>query len=214
MNVNQQSHGQTRGDADLLKAAIGGDMAAFDALVDRYHQKVYRLALRFCRNREDAEEVTQDVFLSAFRRGDTFDGRSSFGTWLYRIAANAALMKLRGRASEARLREEFLPEFDADGRHLRPISPWSRTPEEILMAEEGRGLVRRAIAELPPDYRAVVLLHDLEGLPHQEVAEILGTTTSAIKARSRRARLVLRGALSRHFGTSASDAGPPLPSET
>lgn len=197
-----------------MKAAIGGEMAAFDALVDRYHQKVYRLALRFCRNPQDAEEVTQDVFLSAFRKGDTFDGRSAFGTWLYRIAANAALMKLRGHATEARLREEFLPEFDADGRHLRPISAWSRTPEEIVLAQEGRQLIRRAIDELPPDYRAVVLLHDLEGLPNQEVAEILGTTTAAVKARSHRARLVLRGALARYVGTSDPHADPPPAGET
>lgn len=160
---------------DLVEWMRAGDEAAFGALLARYQSKVYRLALSMTKNREDAEEVMQDVFLSVFRNIQKFDGRSAFGTWLYRIAVNAALMKLRSRGPVQESIEEYLPQFTQGGGHARMIADWSEGPERSLLGKERARIVREAIDALPPDFKAVLVLRDLEGLSNSEVAEVLST---------------------------------------
>ncbi len=186
-------------DQELVERLKTGEEAAFEALLARYQVKVYRLAMSFTRNPEDAEEVLQDVFLTVYRKIGSFDGRSAFGTWLYRIAVNAALMKLRGRGPIQESLEEYLPQFTEDGRHTRMVVDWTPGPEEQLLRQERTLVVREAIEALPPDYKAVLVLRDLEGLSNGEVAEIMDTSVLAVKARLHRARLVLRGKLERYM---------------
>lgn len=182
-------------DQDLVEHLKAGEESGLAALLDRYQSRVYRLVLSITKSAEDAEEVLQDVFLSVYRKITSFDGRSAFGTWLYRIAVNAALMKLRGRGPLHDSIEAHLPQFTEDGRHARLIVDWTQGAEDRLLQKERVRLVRQAIEALPPDYRAVVVLRDLEGLSNEEVAEVLGTSLLAIKARLHRARLALRGIL-------------------
>ncbi len=189
-------------DQDLVERLKTGDEVAFEALLARYQGKVYRLAMSFTRNPEDAEEVLQDVFLTVYRKITSFDGRSAFGTWLYRIAVNAALMKLRGRGPVQASIEEFLPQFTEDGQHARMVVDWTPGPEEQLLRQERTQVVREAIEGLPPDYKAVLVLRDLEGLSNEEAAEAMGISVLAVKARLHRARLVLRGKLERYMTES------------
>jgi len=186
-------------DQDLVERLKAGEEAVFEALLARYQGKVYRLAMSFTRNPEDAEEVLQDVFLTVYRKIGSFDGRSAFGTWLYRIAVNAALMKLRGRGPIQESLEEYLPQFTEDGQHARMVVDWTPGPEEQLLRQERTQVVREAIEALPPDYKAVLVLRDLEGLSNEEAAEAMGISVLAVKARLHRARLVLRGKLERYM---------------
>ncbi len=188
------------GDAELVLRLKRGDGEAFAGLLRRYQGKVYRLAMNMTRNPQDAEEVTQDVFLAVYRKIGDFDGRAAFSTWLYRVASNAALMKLRGRRREPHLSvEEEGPTFTPDGHHARPVADWSELPEDQLLSTERRRVLEQAIEALPPDYKAVVVLRDIEGLSNQEVAAIVGATVLAVKSRLHRARLALRERLAAHF---------------
>lgn len=186
-------------DQELVEHLKAGEEAAFEALLARYRGRVYRLTLSFTKNPEDAEEVLQDVFLTVYRKIASFDGRSAFGTWLYRIAVNAALMKLRGRGPIQESLEEYLPQFTEDGRHARMVVDWTQGPEERLLRKERERIVREAIEALPPDYKVVIVLRDLEGLSNEAVAAITDTSVLAVKARLHRARLVLRGKLERYM---------------
>lgn len=184
-------------DVKLVERLKAGDEAAFDVLVERYQAKVYRLAKAMTQNPEDAEEVVQDVFLSVYRKIQSFDNRAAFSTWLYRIATNAALMKLRGRKPESLSLEEFLPQFTEEG-HVRMGVDWTKNPEALLLRQEAREIVKQGVEALPEDYRAVLVLRDIEGLSNQEVAEVLGLSVLAVKGRLHRARLVLREQLERY----------------
>lgn len=186
-------------DETLAARAAAGDSAAFDDLVTRYQHRVYRLARRLTGNDEDALDVAQEAFLQAFRHLGSFRGASRFGTWLYRIATNAALMHVRARARrpEESL-ERFLPGFDAKGRHRG-------TPEELRVAAHADDLLDRerlakhamsALARLPEPYRVAFVLRDLEELPTDEVAEALHLKPATVRQRVHRARLMLRGYLS------------------
>jgi len=195
------------GDAELVERLKTGDREAFGALLRRYQGKVYRLAMNMTRSPQDAEEVTQDVFLAVYRKIGDFDGRAAFSTWLYRVASNAALMKLRGRRSEPHLSiEEEGPAFAPDGHFARPVADWSELPEDRLLSAERRRVLEQAIDALPPDYKAVVVLRDVEGLSNQEVAEILGATVLAVKSRLHRARLALRERLAAYLETGRARA--------
>ena len=194
------THTEGPGDAELVSRLKRGDEEALAGLLRRYQGKVYRLAMNMTRNPQDAEEVTQDVFLAVYRKIGDFDGRAAFSTWLYRVASNAALMKLRGRRREPHFSvEEEGPTFAPDGHHARPVADWSELPEDQLLSAERRRVLAQAIEALPPDYRGVVVLRDIEGLSNQEVAEIVGATVLAVKSRLHRARLALRERLAAHF---------------
>lgn len=188
-------------DAALVEALRREDAAAMEQLVERYADRVYRLTLRITGAREDAEEATQDALWTAGRKIHTFKGDAAFGSWLYRIAANAAYMKLRSRKAQAGeiALDDVLPVLDADGHHFQPMDDWSRRVDERALQGELRQVLDSAIAELPPDYRTVVVLHDIEGLSNPDIAEMLGLSLPAVKSRIHRSRLFLRKRLGEYL---------------
>jgi RNA polymerase sigma-70 factor, ECF subfamily len=186
----------------LVERLRSGDAGALEALMQQYSARVYRLAFGITRNQADAEEVVQDVFLSLFRKGATFEGRSALGSWVYRITTNAALNKRRGKRSEVEVSlDEHLPAFRADGHRDGSraflLADWSRMPDEELLTQEGRATLTKAIDGLPDRYRAVLILRDVEGLSNEEAAEALGESVGSVKSRLHRARMALREQLTR-----------------
>ena len=181
-------------DSQLVDALRVGAATAADLLVATYGDRAYRLAIGITRDEQDADEAVQDAFWSVVRKIDTFRGDSSFGSWIYRITANAAYQKLHGRAhrrDEISL-DEVLPPFHEDGRHAGPISDWSASIHDPAVQAELRAALASAIGELPVQYRAVIVLHDVDGLSMAEVAGSVGITEAAVKSRVHRARLFLR----------------------
>jgi len=195
----------------LVRRARTGDFKAFEALVARYERRLYSLALRMVRHRQDAEEVVQQTFLSVIEHLPEFREDSSFYTWLMRIATNHALALLRRRASRATvtLREDVSSEED-DGGTPRPefIAQWRETPDQIAQRREVRQILADALDELDEKYRWVFLLRDVEGLSTAETAEALGITEANVKVRLLRARLMLREKLTRMFGDQAAQLAP------
>jgi RNA polymerase sigma-70 factor (ECF subfamily) len=181
-------------DQGLVEALRRDAAGAAEMLLDAYGSRVYRLALRITGSREDAEEASQDALWTVARKIDTFKGDSAFGSWLYRIAANAAYQKVRSRRGKGREipLDEVLPAIDSDGRHWEPIDDWSRRVDERAMQKELGRVLEEAIAELPPDYRTAVVLHDVEGMSNPDIAETLGISLAAVKSRVHRSRLFLR----------------------
>lgn len=171
------------GDAELVRRAAGGDMAAFEALYRKHVGRVFGAVRRLTGGNEArAEELTQEAFVRAWQNLDKFRFESAFGTWLYRLGVNTALMELRSRAGAEDL-EDLLPEDDALG-HAEPHGR-----HELGMDLE------RAVATLPPRARAVLVLHDVEGWRHQDIAAELGMAVGSSKAQLHRARGLLRRAL-------------------
>lgn len=191
-------------DAELVEALRQGEGQAMERLVERYADRVYRLALRITGSPEDAEEVTQDALWTAGRKIQTFKGDSAFGSWLYRIAANAAYMKLRTRRAKAREigLDDVLPALDEGGVHFEPMDDWSPRVDEQALTAELRRTLEAAIDELPPDYRTALVLHDVEGLSNPDIAETLGVSLPAVKSRIHRSRLFLRKRLSEYVGAA------------
>jgi RNA polymerase sigma-70 factor, ECF subfamily len=203
--VNVADRTRVDPDAALVEALRREDPEAMEQLVERYTDRVYRLARRITGSNQDAEEVAQDALWTAGRKIHTFKGDAAFGSWLYRIAANAAYMKLRsrrGKGQEIPL-EEVLPALDGDGAHFAPMDDWSRRVDERALQAELRRVLESAIDELPPDYRTVLVLHDVEGRPNPEIADALGLSLPAVKSRVHRSRLFLR----RRLGEYLAPAG-------
>ncbi len=186
----------------LLTRAKQGDAAAFERLVTTYEERIYRLALRITDDPSDAIDVVQDVFLTVYRKLPTFKEEAAFATWLYRIAVNAAYMKLRSRkrCMEVAL-EACMPAFTGNGRLRQDVAGWSQSPEATVLCCEARERLRQAIAQLPPDYRVVFVLKDMEGLSHREIGSLLNLTVPAVKSRLHRARLFLRHQLVTYFAS-------------
>ncbi len=193
-------------DRELLERIRAGDKFACDDCVRVHSPGIYRLALRLMRDPADAEDVVQETFLSAFKGIDRFDGRSGLSTWLYRIAFNAAMMRLRRR------RPEFVPvdttdESEGDLPIPEAMVDWCLLPEQELVRAEAREELERAIGELPPKLRAVFVMRELEELSTEDTAQALGLSVQAVKTRLHRARLLLRERLSSYFAAGASANG-------
>ncbi|PYU54906.1 MAG: RNA polymerase subunit sigma-24 [Acidobacteria bacterium] len=185
----------------LVAAARAGDAAAFEELVNRYEDKIFRLERNITGNHEDAEDAMQDAFLKAYAHLQDFHGDSRFYTWLVRIAANEALMRLRKRRpNQVSLHEPIEGDNDLMPRELEG---WGPTPERKYAQTEIRSIVGELIDRLEPEYRIVFLLRDFEELSTQETAEALGISVPAVKSRLLRARLMLREKLHRHFRQGA-----------
>jgi RNA polymerase sigma-70 factor (ECF subfamily) len=189
------------GEADLVDGLRAGDAAAYRRFVDENSASVYGLALKLLGDEQEAEDVLQETFLSAFRAIDRFEGRSKLSTWLYRIAYNASLMHLRKRE---RMTTFSLDQPYGDEEQARPVAgdllvDWSTLPDDRLLTAEARQEMDRAIAQLPQSLRAAFVLRDIQGLSGAETAEILGISVQAVKNRLHRARLSLRDRLSSYF---------------
>jgi len=180
-------------DGGLRAALREGAPDAAERLVAIYGDRVYRLAVSITGSSQDAEEAVQDALLSVIYKIDTFRGDSAFGSWIYRIVANAAYQKLRRRPSRRGeiLLEDVLPAFHENGLS-EPVADWSTDLDDPARGTELRLVLSAAIEELPAEYRTVVVLRDVEGLSNTEVAEALGVTVGTVKSRAHRARLFLR----------------------
>lgn len=186
---------KTLPEARLIAAAAAGDTRAFSELVRRYEETVYRYAFKLCRDREKAEETLQDTFVNVYRKLSSFDGRAKFSTWLYAIVTNNCLMKHRARRN--RSVEESLealedPSSWPEGKFAHGIARWEETPADIMLDRELRAEIEAAIGALPPEYRIVFTLRDMEGKSTEETSAIVGISVEATKSRLRRARAFLR----------------------
>ena len=198
------------GDRPFVDRARTGDFEAFEALVAKYERRLYALALRMVRHRQDAEEVVQQTLLSVIEHLRGFRGESSFYTWLMRIATNHALALLRKRSSRATvpLREDRSGDSYEDLPHPEYIAQWRETPDRIAQDRETARLLSEALDTLDEKYRLVFLLRDVEGLSTAQTAEAMGITASNVKVRLLRARLMLRERLTRAFGDEATRVAP------
>jgi RNA polymerase sigma-70 factor (ECF subfamily) len=182
----------------LVQAAKKGDVGAFGELVKRYDRNVFRIALHITQNREDAEDVVQDAFLKAYENLEQFQGQSKFYTWLVRIAVNEALMKLRRRRPERMISLDQEVQTEEDSMP-REVADWSPNPEQLYNQAELRDILGKTIQGLPPSFRTVFVLRDVEGLSTEETAQALELSVPAVKSRLLRARLQLRERLNRYF---------------
>ena len=190
-------HHQELTDAELVRLAQDGDNRAFDELVKRYENKVYRLAFKILRHEDDAGEALQDAFMSAYKGLKNFKSDSTFSTWLYRVATNAALMKYRKRR-DGHVSLEQSQSYDEDADRLE-IPDWSALPDEDLLTGELDEILAEGLSRLPDELREVFVMRDIEELSNSDFAERLQLTVPAVKSRLHRARLQLRDRLNRYF---------------
>ncbi len=197
-------------DLDLVRRIKAGDEGAFEQMVQRYHTRVYSLSYGVLRNAEDAEEATQDTFLTLYRKIGTFDESKKFFSWFYRVALNQAYSRARRRRPAKTVPiEDYLPKFASDG-HLASsdFSDWSPSIEDDAIARELAGRAGEFIAELSPAYRDAIWMYDVEGMSTADVAETLEISIPALKSRLHRARLYVRERLSEISRVPSKDAVP------
>lgn len=183
-----------------IDALRSGDRGEFALLVDAYSGPIYRLALKILGNTQDAEDVLQNTFLKALQGLQTFEGRSSLSTWLYRIAVNEALMLIRKHKPQVQLSDLEVEDEEGGGFAPLEFTDWCCLPEEEFVSAESRQALDNAIQRLPETLRVVFLLRDIEGLSIQETCEVTGLSETAVKTRLLRARLRLRELLSSYYG--------------
>jgi RNA polymerase sigma-70 factor, ECF subfamily len=175
-------------DYDLAQASARGDMAAFETLYERHHRRVYSLCLRMVANATEAEDLTQEVFVQLFRKIGSFRGESAFTTWLHRLTVNHVLMHFRKRG----VRMERTTEEGEISDLQDVVQSVSERPRFV-----DRIALDKAISELPPGYRTVFVLHDVEGFEHEEVADMLGVSVGTSKSQLHKARMRLRELLNK-----------------
>jgi RNA polymerase sigma-70 factor (ECF subfamily) len=199
-----------RSDLELVEALKRGNSECFEELLKRYTEKVHNLAMRITRNEEDAEEVLQDVFVTVHNKIDKFEGKSAFSSWLYRVTANTAFMKLRKRRQT--------PSVSLEDFGTTIKESWvSKRSEDcdvdyISSRHEMRKALEEAIEKLPEEYRAIFLLRDVDGLSSQEVGEILDISVPAVKSRLHRSRVMLRKRLQKYYEEYSSTPSVPYTS--
>jgi RNA polymerase sigma-70 factor (ECF subfamily) len=191
----------------LVQQAKDGDLEAFSELVRRYDRNIFRIAQHITHNEEDAQDVVQDAFLKAYQNLEQFQGNSKFYTWLVRIAVNEALMKLRKRRNDRTVSIDEDVETD-EGTMPREVADWSPNPEQLYGTSELGDILKKTIQGLPPGFRTVFVLRDIEGLSTEETAEMLGLSVPAVKSRLLRARLQLRERLAKYFKSKKDGDGP------
>lgn len=189
-------------DDQLISDARSGDQSAFDQLCLRYSQRIRRVTYRITKNQADAEDALQESYLKAFLNLKRFEGRSSFSSWLTRIAINSALMRFRKR----RGREVALDQVAEESR-IWTWKPWgfAETPEKQCMRQEIKRLVEKAILRLPPRSREIIELRGVHERSTQEIADVLGISVPAAKTRLSRARVAVRASLGRRISGQSGD---------
>lgn len=212
-SIEAATHGGTSadgafvGDQALLTALRAGHEWAFETMVRLYGGRLLAVARRLTRNDEDAQDVLQTAYLSAFRALNDFEGACQLSTWLHRIVVNAALMKLRSRRRKPEESiDALLPAFQEDGHHVEQFSEWSTPADQLMERKQTRATVRECIEQLPENYRVVLKLRDIEELSTQEVARMLAMTPTAVKVRLHRARQALSTLLRKEYASTAVTA--------
>jgi len=194
-------------ETELARRLLSGDAEAFDRFVEHFRTKVFHYSWLMCGHREDAEEVAQETLLQVFQSFDQLRDPQRVRPWIFRIAKNACLMKRRKSVfapSRELSLEEFMPaKHGEDGQVRLEIADWSRVPDDQALQSEMKAVLGRAIADLPDQYRCVILLRDLEELSTPETAQILEVSEAAVKTRLHRARLALRKAVDEHLRAPA-----------
>jgi RNA polymerase sigma-70 factor (ECF subfamily) len=191
----------------LVNRLRAGDEAAFEDLIRKFGSRLLAVARRFVRNDEDAQDIVQSAYLSAFRALDQFEGNCQLSTWLHRIVVNTALMKLRSkRRKPEESIEELLPAFQEDGHHVEQFADWTMPADQLIERNETRAFVRACIDRLPENYRTVLLLRDIEERSTQDVADALSMTATAVKVRLHRARQALSTLLRQEYARPQADA--------
>jgi RNA polymerase sigma-70 factor, ECF subfamily len=193
-------------DRQIVQEVISGNYNAFEELVEKYQGRIFRHLRKMVKDDPAAQDLLQETFLSAYRGLDRFTGASSFSTWLFRIATNAALMYLRKNRPEVM---EYDDEFRNQAENsLFPSSmEFSGTPLEILLSQEGQRKIEEVIESLPLLYRSVIVLRDIEGFSLEEVSKIMDSSVAAIKSRLHRARNSVREALSSYYVDKSFSSG-------
>jgi RNA polymerase sigma-70 factor (ECF subfamily) len=186
-------------DNALLKRLQAGDERAVSELVDTYGQRIYQLAFRYLRNREDAEEVTQDVLFKVYRKVSAFRGDAALSSWIYRITFNTAMSRLRTAKHQPLPSDETVTR-DGSRPVKREPADWSDLADERVLRAELRHRVMRAVLALPAIYRAPVMLRDLQGLSTEEASARLRVKDQTLKSRLHRGRLILRRQLADFAG--------------
>ena len=186
-------------DETILAGIQAGDKSACAMCIEKYGPSIYQMALRLTQNKADAEDVVQETFLSAFKGVDSFEGRSSLGTWLYRIAYNNIMMRLRRLPPDTISVENTLDQGEEGFVVPQALFDWCCLPEEDFQTEEIRLELDKAISTLSPALRSAFTLRELEGLSTRETAAALDITEDVVKTRLRRARLQLRENLAAYF---------------
>ena len=182
-------------DRHLVERLREGDVTAIPELQTTYGARIHQLAFRYMKNREDAEEVTQDVLLRVFRKIDAFRGDAALSSWIYRITFNAAMSRLRTlkHRRPAEVPHETVSRIDlTEPRTQREVVDWSDLADDRLMRSEMRTRLVSALSALPDIYRAAVLLRDVQGLSTEEASGLLGVKPQTLKSRLHRGRLILR----------------------
>src|SRR5215470_4147230 len=192
-------------DQDLLERLQAGDERAIAELADKYSTKIYQLAFRYLRNKEDAEEVTQDVLMKVYRKVDAFRGDAALSSWIYRITFNAAMSRLRTARHQRTQDEERQTQTNADGETIMTgprtdVADWSNMADEGVLRSQLRQRVFRAILALPAIYRAPVMLRDIQGMSTEEASAMLRVKDQTLKSRLHRGRLILRKQLADFAG--------------
>ena len=177
-----------------------GNLKAYDKIVKIYQKKIYSLSFNLTRNQMDAQDVTQEVLLTLFRKIKLFQGKSAFSSWVYRITVNASYMRLRSKKKEPNVSiDELMPSFNSSGFQQEKIQDWSEDTQSLIFTNETRDEINKAVDLLPEKEKVVFLLRDIEGLSTEKTGEVLDLTVPAVKSRLHRARLFLRKKLSNYF---------------
>jgi RNA polymerase sigma-70 factor (ECF subfamily) len=193
----------SQGDAALLTRLQGGDERAVAELATTYGSKIYQLAFRYLRNKEDAEEVTQDVLYKVYSKADAFRGDAAFSSWIYRITFNAAMSRLRTARYQRTIdddRQMVSIDGEAPTVPAREVADWSNMADERILRRQLRRRVFRAILALPAIYRAPVMLRDIQGMSTEEASAMLRVKDQTLKSRLHRGRLILRKQLADFAG--------------
>ena len=207
MSFTQQKENREIEEA-LVKDFQAGNLDAYDKIVELYQKRIYALSFNLMRNQMDAQDVAQEVLLTLFKKIHTFQGKSAFSSWVYRITLNSSYMKLRSKKKEPKISiDELLPSFNSTGFQQEKIQDWSENTESLLFTNETREIINKAVGLLPEKEKVVFLLRDVEGLSTEKVSEVLDLTIPAVKSRLHRARLFLRKKLSGYFEEYNSQKG-------
>jgi RNA polymerase sigma-70 factor (ECF subfamily) len=187
-------------DAGLVVRLKRGDAGAFEEVLKKYETKVYNLARGLTHNDQDAQDALQDAFLGVFKNIAKFKEDCSLSTWIYRIAVNSALMKIRKRRQDDRTVsiDEAMPQYDDTGHRVASLPDWHPRADQLLLNKELGEYLRESIAALEPEYRTVLVMRDVEGLDNEEVARVVNLSVAAVKSRLHRARIFIRERVKRY----------------